>query len=387
MNQPLIYLIAGEPSGDLLAARLMVALRALGGAELRFCGIGGEAMRAQGLDSLFPQADLAIMGLAEVVPRIPKLLGRLRQTMADIRRMRPDVIVTVDSWGFSGRIHQQLKEEGYPAPRIHYVAPMVWAWKERRVHSLASRLDLLLCLLPNEPAYFQKVKLPAVHVGHAVLESGAEKGNGEAFRLRHHIAPDTPLLCVLPGSRHSETSRLLPVFAQTVEALRAHYPNLQLVVPTVETVAKEVSAAVRAWDAPVTVVFGQQERYDAFAACQTALAASGTVALELAMASLPMVIAYRVAPLTAFLIRFLLKVKNVCLLNLLMGREIVPEFLQEQCRAEILAPAVLELMEKGAARQSQLAGIREALERLGQDKGSPSQRAADFILTSIRKVP
>lgn len=382
---PLIYLIAGEPSGDLLAARLMAALRDEGGEAVRFAGIGGEAMREQGLDSLFPQADLAVMGLAEVVPSIPKILRRLKQTLADIRARRPDAVVTVDSWGFTGRVAKRLRAEGSTVPRIHYVAPMVWAWKEKRVHQLAGRLDLLLCLLPNEPDLFRKAGLAALHVGHAVLESGAGNGDGAAFRRRHGIGPETPLLCVLPGSRHSETSRLLPVFGETAALLAARYPDLRLVVPVVETVADEVAAAVAGWALPVLVVRGRQERYDAFAASRAALAASGTVALELALAGLPMIITYRVTPLTAWLLRRLVKVKWACLLNLLLDRQVVPEFLQERCRPEILAAALAQVMDDEAVRDAQADGVAQALARLGQGAESPSRRVAGLILKAIRE--
>jgi lipid-A-disaccharide synthase len=383
MTTPLVYLIAGEPSGDLLAARLMVALREISGGDIRFAGVGGEAMREQGMESLFPQSDLAVMGFAEVVPRIPKILRRLKQTLEDIRKRQPDVIVTVDSWGFTGRVAKNLKAQGSTIPRVHYVAPMVWAWKEKRVHQLAERVDLLLCLLPQEPAFFTKVGLKAVHVGHAVLESGAEKGDGAALRARHAIPPDVPLLCVLPGSRRSETSRLLPIFQDTVARIAADFPGLRVVVPTVETVAEEVGRAK--WPVPACVVHGTGERNDAFAACRVALAASGTVALELGLAHLPMVIGYRVNRLTGFIAKRLLKIRFVCLLNLLVDRLVVPEFLQENCRADLLAAALSGLMDEGAARKAQLDGAAEALVLLGLGGDSPSQRAAREILFVIKE--
>ncbi len=383
MSGPLIYLIAGEPSGDLLAARLMTALRALTGGEVRFAGIGGEAMREQGMESLFPQADLAVRGFAEVVPRIPRTLRRLDQTLADIEQRRPAAIVTVDSWGFTGRVAKRLKNRGSAIPRIHYVAPMVWAWKEKRSLQLAERVDLLLCLLPQEPPYFTKVGLPAVHVGHAILESGAGLGDGAAFRARHGLSAEVPLLCVLPGSRHSETQRLLPIFAETVARLAVDHPGLQIVVPTVDTVAEEVRRAV--WPVPATVVRGSEERYDAFAACSAALAASGTVALELALARLPMVIAYRVSQVTAMIIRRLIKIPYACLLNLMVGRMAIPELIQEDCRADRLAAELSGLMGDGPERAAQLAGATEALARLGLGGETPSRRAASEILAVINR--
>ncbi|MDR3436697.1 lipid-A-disaccharide synthase [Telmatospirillum sp.] len=382
MTAPLIYLIAGEPSGDLLAARLMVALRQLTGGNVRFAGIGGEAMRDQGIASLFPQADLAVMGLAEVVPRIPLILKRLKQTLEDIAHLQPAVIVTVDSWGFTGRVAKRLKTAGSTIPRVHYVAPMVWAWKEKRVHQLADRVDLLLCLLPEEPDYFIRAGLRAVHVGHAVLESGADRGDGPGFRSRHGIPTAAPLLCVLPGSRRSETSRLLPVFAETVERLARQHADLQIVIPTVDTVAGAVSAA--AWPVPAIVVRGADERYDAFAASDLALAASGTVALELAMAGVPMVIGYRLNRLTGMIAKRLLKIRFVCLINLLLGRSVVPELLLDDCRADRLADKLGELMDSADARARQRQGASQALAMLGRGGDSPSLRSAQEILSVIK---
>lgn len=381
MSHPLIYLIAGEPSGDLLGQRLMAALKALR-PDLAFAGIGGEGMREEGLVSLFPQADLAVMGLAEVVPSIPLILRRLRETLADIEARQPAVVVTIDSWGFTGRVAHRLKEAGSTIPRVHYVAPMVWAWKAKRAHQLAERVDRLLCLLPNEPAYFEPLGLKAIHVGHAVLESGAGRGDGAAFRRDRGIAPETPLLCVLPGSRRSETSRLLPVFEQTVRRLAESRPSLEIVMPTVETVAATVEAAVAAWPQRVHLVRGTPARYDAFAASCAALAASGTVALELAMAGLPMAIAYKVNPLTAMLARRMLKIRYVSLINLLMDREVVPEFLQERCRPDLLAGAVEALMDEGPARREQRQGLKDAIARLGG--ASPSLAAAREILVLVK---
>ncbi len=381
MGAPLFYLIAGEPSGDVLGARLMAALRERTGGEVGFAGIGGEAMRDEGLSSLFPQSELAVMGLAEVVPRIPAILRRLDETIADIEARHPVAIVTIDSWGFTGRVAKRLTARGSTVPRFHYVAPMVWAWKEKRARELAGRVDLLLCLLPNEPPYFERVGLKALHVGHPVIESPS--GDGAAFRARHGLTDDAPLLCLLPGSRHSETSRLLPVFARTAAALAASHPGLRVVMPTVETVAGEVERAVATWTMPVLVVKGAAERADAFAASRAALAASGTVALELALAGLPMVIVYKASPLTALIARRLLKVRYASLPNLLVDDEIIPEFLQEECRPERLIPVMERLLDDEGTRATQRRATGLALERLGMGGARPSFRAAEAILNDL----
>ncbi len=381
---PLVYIVAGEPSGDQLAARLMSALRQRLDGRVRFAGIGGEMMAEQGLVSLFPQAELAVMGLAEVLPRIPRILRRLEETLTDIAARRPAAVVTVDSWGFTGRLHKGLKARLPGIPRLHYVAPMVWAWKEKRSRQLAERVDLLMCLLPNEPAYFTRHGLTAVHVGHPVIESGAGGGDGRAFRERHGLG-DAPLVCVLPGSRHNEVSRLLPEFAGTLDLLRRTRPGLRAVAPTVETVADEVAAHAAGWPVPAVVVRGQREKYDAFAASRAALAASGTVALELAMAGLPNVIAYKLAPVTAFLARRLIKIKYANLVNLLMDQSVVPELLLDACRPDRLAAALEPLLDDDTARQAQIAGMGEAMRRLGYGGDSPSLRAADAVLEAVAR--
>jgi lipid-A-disaccharide synthase len=383
VSNPLIYLVAGEPSGDLLGARLMDGLSAVGGGDIRFAGIGGEAMRAAGLNSLFPQADLAVMGLAEVLPRIPRILRRLDQTVADIAARRPAAIVTIDSWGFNKRLIDRLKRAGIGAPRIHCVAPMVWAWKARRVHDLKGRVDLLLCLFPNEPPLFEAAGVHAIHIGHPVLESGADRGDGAAFRARHGIPADAPLVSVLPGSRRSETARLLPEFGATLGRLAPAHPGLRAVVPTVETVAESVAAAIRHWPVPALVVRGAADRYAAFAASRAALAASGTVTLELALAHVPMVVGYRLNPLTAWFARRLVKLDAVSLPNILAGRMVVPELLLEDCRADRLAPALARLLDDEAARATQRAGLDEALAALGRGGEPPSRHAARTILALL----
>lgn len=382
---PLIYIIAGEPSGDLLGGRLMAAMKARTGGAVRFAGIGGEAMREEGLDSLFPMRELSIMGLVEVLPRIPHILGRVRQTLDDIAAKRPTAIVTIDSWGFSGRIQKGCRRLLPDMPRIHYVAPMVWAWKPKRAKKLAKVLDLLMTLLPFEPPYFEKEGLRAVHVGHPVVESGAGTGDGAAFRARHGIAPDAPVLVALPGSRRSETGRLLPIFAETMALLAARRPGLTVVVPTVETVADEVRRAAATWALPTIVVEGRAEKYDCLAAGTCALAASGTVAMELALAGLPSVITYRMSAVTAFIARrfFGFRIKWATLVNMVLDQPVMPEFLQEDCRAGALAEAVAALLDDPADRAARRAAMRRAVVELGHGGDSPGDRAARVVLDFI----
>jgi lipid-A-disaccharide synthase len=379
---PLIYLIAGEPSGDLLGATLMAALKVRTNGAVRFAGIGGEAMAAEGLTSRVKLDELAIMGVAEVIPRARRILRRVAETVADIVRTQPAAVVTIDSSGFTWRIAQALRRRGERVPLIHYVAPMVWAWRGGRARRMARWYDHLMVLLPFEPPFFAAVGLACTYVGHPVIESGADRGDGAGFRRRHGIAAEAKLLVLLPGSRGGEVSRLLPIFRDAVRLLAQLYPGLRLALPTTETVRTQVEAAVASWPLPV-IVLGGAEKYDAFAAADVALAASGTVALELAMARLPSVVAYRVNPLTHALVRRIVKIEHAHILNLILGREAVPELLQYDCTPERLAAAVARLIDEPETRAAQIAACAEALGRLGRGMLSPGLKAADTVLAII----
>jgi lipid-A-disaccharide synthase len=377
---PLIFLIAGEPSGDALGGALMAALRERTGGAIRFAGIGGERMAEQGLRSLVPMRELAIMGIAEVLPRAGQILRRVRETANTVIAMRPDAVVTIDSSGFTWRVAARLRKRGERVPLIHYVAPMVWAWRQSKARKVARWYDHLMTLLPFEPPYFTAVGLACSYVGHPVLESGAERGDGAAFRRRHAIAAEAQVLCLLPGSRHGEVRRLLPIYRQAVIDLLRRFPDLRLVLPAAELVAEAVEAETRSWPVKVTVLRGVQEKYDGLAASDVALAASGTVALELAMARLPAVIAYKMNAITDWLARRIVRTRFVNLVNVILGRPVVPELLLEECTPDRLSSALAHLLTDAAAREAQIAGYRESLERLGQGGVAPSLRAADVVL-------
>ncbi len=378
---PLIFVVAGEPSGDMLGGRLMAALKIKG--RVRFAGVGGTRMTAEGLESLFPMRELSVMGYLEVVPRIPRLLARVRETASAARACRPAAVVTIDSPDFSFRVARRLAGEGIPL--IHYVAPQVWAHRPGRAAKIARFLDHLLALLPFEPPYFEAVGLPCSFVGHAVVEEGADQGDGRGFRARHGIPPNAPLVCVLPGSRQSEVTRLLPIMELTLAKLARRFRGLRAVVPTVETVASVVIEHAGRWPVETRVVAGRQEKCDAFAAANVALAASGTVALELAIAGVPMVITYRANPLTMWAARRMIRVPYVCLVNLILDRPVVPELLQENCRPDVLAEAVAALLSDEQASAAQTADARRAVEELGLGGPPPSQRAAEVVLGIIAK--
>ena len=373
-------LVAGEPSGDLLGARLMAGLRELTGDRVEFVGIGGEQMIAGGLHSLFPMEELSVMGLVEVLPRARRILRRLRQTTDFALAQKPDVLVTIDSPGFCYRLAERL--QGHGIPLVHFVAPQVWAWKAKRIVTTARLFDRLLCLLPFEPALFPNMQ--ADFVGHPVVEGGAGRGDGAAFLARHGIAPTATVLAVLPGSRAGEVGRHLPIFRATVTRLQKEWPDLHTVMPTVAGVADLVRASASTWPGRLTVVSGQAEKFNAFAAANVALAASGTVALELALSRVPAVIAYRLSPITAWLVRRAVKVRYVNLVNILLDRPVVPELLQEDCRPDRLAAALGSLLADEGARHTQLAEIDRVATMLGQGGEAPSRRAAAAVLEAIK---
>lgn len=374
-----VFVVAGEPSGDQIGGRLMAALREATGDRVRFAGVGGDAMTAQGLNSMFPMEELSLMGLTEVLPHIPRLLKRIRQTAGAIDSMEPDVVVTIDSPSFAYAVIKRVRRS--TAPKVHYVAPTVWAWRPWRVRKIKRYFDMMLALLPFEPPFFEKAGMPCRFVGHPVVEYQANEGDGAAFRERHGIASDDTVLCVLLGSRRGEVTRHADPFAGAVELLSRNYPSLRVVTPTVPGVSGLVQSLTADWAVPVTVVHDSGEKYAALAASDAAIAASGTVALEVALARLPAVVAYRVSNITAAILRPLLNVRFVNLVNLILDREVVPERLQFQCTAEILAGEVEKLL--GKAGQEQIEAVDEALQQLGVGSVPPSRRAADAILDVV----
>ncbi len=372
-----VYLIAGEPSGDLLGSRLMRALKKKSKNQVRFMGVGGETMQAEGLKSLFDIRDLAVMGLMEVVPSIPKILHHLNEIMADIQKKKPDVILTIDSYSFSIRVHRKLKKLGIKIPHMHCVAPQVWAWKKGRAKTLGNYIDHLFCLLPNEEKYFTPYGLKTTFIGHPVIEGGADKGNAAAFRKKYGLKKKTPVVVCLPGSRKNEVQALMPFFLKTLEKLATRHKDLFVVFPSVQTVAPQVCEALKHWHIPHTIIMGEQNRYDAFAAAKMAIAASGTVSLELALAKVPHLIAYRLNVLTGYLAKKVLKIKYVNLINLLVNRPIIPELLQENCTVKKLTKTAEKLFKQPTQN------TKESLQKLGMGT-KPSEKMAATLLKLIR---
>lgn len=374
-----VFMIAGEPSGDVLGARLMAALRDLTGGKVEVSGVGGEMMREQGLESLFPMEELSVMGITEILPHLPRLLRRIGETAAAVDRAAPDALVTIDSPDFTRRVARRVTDR--TMARIHYVAPTVWAWRPWRARGFARDFTHLLALLPFEPPWFERVGLPCDFVGHPVIETGADSGDGAAFRTRNDIAADAPVVCVLPGSRRGEIGRLGEDFGSALELLATRHSGLRPVVPTIEAMAPMVRDLAASWPGSPIILQGAAERYDAMAASNAALAASGTVALELALARVPTVIAYRVAPLTHFVVRRLLSTDFGNLINIIEDREIVPELIQGDCRPDRLAEALERML--GPEGVAQTEATQPALSQLGLGGEAPSRRAAQAVLDII----
>jgi len=378
-----VFIVAGEPSGDALGGALIAALRRRTRGKLRVAGVGGERMLEEGVESLIPLGDLAVAGVAEVLPRAPVILRSVRETVVAIRKMRPDAVVTIDSSGFSWRIAHRLRRRGETLPLIHYVAPMVWAWRAGRARRMARWYDHLMTLLPFEPPYFERVGLSCRYVGHSVVESGADRGDGQRFREAHGLAAGDLLITVLPGSRSGEVRRLLPIFGAALSHLKDMIGPFRVVVPTLGTVSATVALGVRDWPGEAILVEQPSAKYDAFAASRVALAASGSVALELALAKLPMVVAYRLNPLTEAVLKRIVKVRQVNLVNLLLGEPLVPELLGSNCNPKTLAASLAELVRDERVRAAHRQGYDEAVRRLDGDGSPPSLRAADQVIEII----
>jgi lipid-A-disaccharide synthase len=377
-----IALLAGEVSGDILGARLMTALRERYGGDIRFSGVGGERMTAEGLTSLFPMSDLSVMGLAEVLPRVLKLWTRIRQTVRFVEQSAPDAFVTIDAPSFSFRVARRLKGKGVPL--IHYVAPQVWAWLPGRAAGMARSVDHMLALLPFETVFFEEHGLTCDFVGHPVVENAVPaQGAGSDLRRSLGIGDDVEMLLLLPGSRQSEVSRLLPVFAEVYEALRQTRKRLVGVLLTPKDIAPEVRRAVSSWPRAPTIIEDAEKRLGVYAAADVALAASGTVTLELALAEVATVIAYRTGMMTASIVRRLLTVPHIALPNILAEAEVMPEFLQENCRSENIAAAIQALLDDPAMRRAQQKRLAEIGRQLGAGGPAPSERAAEAVLRKI----
>ncbi|MFV0410700.1 MAG: lipid-A-disaccharide synthase [Paracoccus sp. (in: a-proteobacteria)] len=379
------FLIAGEVSGDKLGGALMAGLRAMQ-PEASFEGVGGAEMAAQGLGSLFPMEELSVMGIAEVLPKYRQLKRRIAETARAVVDAAPDALITIDSPDFCLRVVKAAKELGYDGPVIHYVAPSVWAWRPGRAAKMSKLVDHVLALLPFEPPYMEAAGMSCDFVGHPVVaEELASWAEAEAFRNAHDIPSDAPLVLCLPGSRKGEVAHLAPRFDEALIRVRDRIPELRVVIPTVPGVSRMVREMTKRWPAAPIVVEDPAGKRAAFMASNLALAASGTVSLELAANGVPMVIAYDMAPISRWLIGMLLKTDTVTLVNLVSETRAVPEFLGRNCRPAPIAESLLDLLESPEKCAAQVDAMALTMDRLGEGGAAPGLRAATSVLDFLRR--
>ena len=377
------FLIAGEPSGDALGAALLNGLRQLD-PDLSIAGVGGPLMAAEGLKSLFPMAELSVMGLVEVLPKYRALKRRIAETAEAALAFRPDVLITIDSPDFCLRVARRVREAAPGIRTVHYVAPSVWAWRPGRAERMAEVIDHVLAILPFEPPLMHEAGMSCDFVGHPVVsQPRATPEEAAAFRAAHDIAPDAPLVLCLPGSRRGEVARLGGRFDEALMRLRDRVPEIRVVLPTVPGVADMVGTMAKRWPSAPVVVEDAAAKRAAFAAADLALAASGTVSLELAANAVPMVIGYDMAPLSRMLVGWLLRTDTVTLVNLVSETRAVPEFLGRRCQPGPMAAALVGLLDDEAMRGEQLAAMELTMERLGRGGEPPGLRAARSVIGAL----
>ncbi len=381
-----VFIVAGEESGDLLGAALMGGLTQAAPHGVRFRGVGGTRMAGQGLESLFPMEDLTAMGFGAVVAKLPTLIRRLGQTVEAICAAPPDVLVLVDAPDFTHRVAARVRRRCPQIPIVKYVSPTVWAWRPGRAKAMRPYTDRLMALLPFEPAVHDRLGgPPTTYVGHPLLERLADLRPTPQDAVRRESAP--PVVLVLPGSRRMELERLGPVFGAAVAQLAARR-EVELVLPTLPRVRGRVEALVAGWAVKPRIITDQGEKHAAFRQARAALAASGTVTLELALAGVPTVAAYRVAEWEAKIAPHVIKlITSVILANLVLGENVVPEFLQHDCTPDKLSAALERILDDGPDRERQLAAFARLDEILGADDAPASQRAAAVVLEVVGQGP
>mgnify|MGYP003609640150 CR=1 FL=1 len=374
-----LFLIAGEPSGDRLGAALMAGLKTLH-PDVTFQGVGGPLMQAEGLSSLFPMEELSIMGLAEVLPKYFHLKRRIRECAAAVLATKPAALITIDSPDFCLRVAKIVKAARPEVRTIHYVAPSVWAWRPGRAVKMAKVIDHVLALLPFEPPYMTAAGMSCDFVGHPVVSEPRATPEEIAQLAGPQPANSTPLILTLPGSRRGEVSRLAPVIGETLALIKAQHPQARVVLPTVRGVESLVRDLSATWPIAPQIITDPALKRAAFAAADVAIAASGTVSLELAANACPMVIAYDMHPLTLWLMRRAALIDTVTLVNLVSETRVVPEFIGENFKAAKIAPALLNLL---AHPHAQDAAMHITMQRLGQGGEPPGLRAAKSVLAAL----
>ncbi len=385
MSRPFrLAIIAGEASGDALATRFLVALRArLGERPFELMGVGGESLIAQGLVPLFPQADIAVMGFGPVIARLPLLLRRMSDAAKGIAAFAPDLLLTIDSPDFSLRVAKKVRARAPAVPIVHWVCPSVWAWRSGRARRMAPHVDRILALLPFEPAALARLHGPStIYVGHPLMERLADL-RPNADEAARRADSERPEILILPGSRRSEINHLMPAFGQAVALIAAERPLARFVLPAIAHLRDLIGEAVASWPVKPEIVTGEASKLAAFRGARAALAASGTVTLELALAQIPTVAAYRGANWEAAIAKRLIKLPSVILPNLILGRSVVPEFIQETATPEALSREVLAIIPDDEARAGQLAGFDEVETIMRSAGASPAANAVEAALALL----
>jgi lipid-A-disaccharide synthase len=379
-----IFMIATEESGDRLGANLMKVLRQRLGDAVRFVGIGGQSMAREGLTSLFPIEELSIMGLAAVVKQLPMILRRIRQTADAVVDSSPDILVIIDSPDFTHRVARRVRARDPSIPIVDYVSPSVWAWRPGRARAMRAYVDHVLALLPFEPDEYRRLRgPPCSYVGHPLTEQTGALRPGIEEQRRRDRPP--PVLLVLPGSRRSEIRHHMAVFGETLGRLQAEGVAFEPVLPTMPHLQQAVAEAVKSWPVQPKIVIGEQEKRAAFRIARAALAKSGTSTLELALAGIPMVAAYRGGAIEAWVIQSAIRTSSMILANLVIGENVVPEFIQKNCTAEKLAPPLREILADSSARRRQVEAFARIDTIMSTGDQPPSLRAADIVLATMRK--
>lgn len=378
MPRPLtIMLVAAEASGDDRGAGLAKALRKRLGEQVRFVGVGGERMAAEGVRSPFDISELSILGLLEGLLAYRRVIRRVEDTVALAAREAPDLVVLIDSWGFTLRVAQRLRALNPKLPLVKYVAPQVWATRPGRARTLAASVDHLLSIHVFDAPYFEAEGLPVTFVGNAALHLDFSKADGARLRKDLGVGPDAPLLLVLPGSRPGEIARVLPAFAEAVAILRRERPDLAVVIPAAPTVAEAVKREAADW---AVVVEGEGAKLDAMKAATVALACSGTVTTELALAGVPMVVGYRLGALTHAILKRLIRTPWITLFNIAAKDFVAPELVQDDCNGPALAREIARRLDDPELRRAQAERQTEALTLMGRGGPDPSDAAADAVL-------
>ncbi len=385
MRKIKIFLIAGEVSGDKLGASLIRSLRSQYKGDIIFQAVGGDKMAAEGVDSIFPMNQISLMGFVEILSHIFRILKLIKQTVSAINEFKPDVVVTIDSPGFCKRVARQIDRSN--TKLVHYVAPSVWAYKPKRVFFFKKYYDLVLALLPFEPPYFTKVGAACEFVGHPSAEDNWEKIDSKIFRKKYKIDADALIFGVMCGSRAGEVNMMLPIFAQAIDLSKSYLKDKKVawVFPTIsKELAEQIKDTMSKSGVNFVVPINELEKISMLKAMDFAIVKSGTISLEMAFAGVPMIVAYKVNKITAWILRHVYKLKSyVSIVNIIAKKEIIPELLQENCTAKKLSSALAKLTKNGKKQVVQCKKVLTQL--LPEDKIKPSDKAARLILGLISK--